>query len=206
MALWERTWEFVLAGGPVMWPLMALSFWLWGVVIWKIIWLVKARGERLSPAGAVDFLEGRRVPEAAGGPCGRALGHFLAMRTGEQKTDLKLWEVAVRHQAPDLWRHIDTVVVLAAAAPLLGLLGTVTGMISTFQVIWLFGTGNAEALAGGIREALITTQTGLVIAIPGLFAGYILRRQVQKMQHRLFSFQQGVGRWIKKEAAGTCYA
>jgi biopolymer transport protein ExbB len=206
MFLWERTWEFVLAGGPVMWPLLALSFWLWSAVILKIIWLMKARGERLSPASAVAVLEGRRASKASSGPCGRALSHFRAMQTGEQKTDLKLWEVAVRHQGPDLWRHVDTVVVLAAAAPLLGLLGTVTGMISTFQVIWLFGTGNAEALAGGIREALITTQTGLMIAIPGLFAGYILRRQVQKIQHRLFSFQQGVGRWIKKEAKEACFA
>jgi hypothetical protein len=56
--------------------------------------------------------------------------------------------------------------VLAAVAPLLGLLGTVTGMIATFDVLAVFGTGNAKAMAGGISEALITTQTGLLVALP----------------------------------------
>jgi biopolymer transport protein ExbB len=62
-------------------------------------------------------------------------------------------------------------------APLLGLLGTVSGMVKTFVVIAEFGTGNARALASGISEALITTQTGLVVAVPGLFmASFLLRR------------------------------
>jgi biopolymer transport protein ExbB len=74
---------------------------------------------------------------------------------------------------------------LAAVAPLMGLLGTVIGMIVTFDVISVFGTGNARAMAGGISEALITTQTGLLVAIPGLYMKGYLDRRAQKLRHRI---------------------
>ena len=70
-------------------------------------------------------------------------------------------------------------------APLLGLLGTVTGMMSTFEVMSLFGTGNAKGMAGGISEALITTQTGLIVAIPGLYMKNFLERRAQALQRQL---------------------
>ena len=63
-------------------------------------------------------------------------------------------------------RGLPTVAVLAAVSPLLGLLGTVTGMIETFQSITLFGTGDPKLMSGGISQALITTQLGLAVAIP----------------------------------------
>ena len=66
------------------------------------------------------------------------------------------------------------ILVSAAVAPLLGLLGTVTGMISTFDVITVFGTGDPKLLSGGISEALITTQLGLSVAIPTLLAGNLV--------------------------------
>ena len=74
---------------------------------------------------------------------------------------------------------------LAAIAPLLGLLGTVTGMISTFDVMAVSGTGNAKAMAGGISEALITTQTGLLVAIPGLCMKDFLARRARNLQQQV---------------------
>ncbi|MBX3465782.1 MAG: MotA/TolQ/ExbB proton channel family protein [Planctomycetes bacterium] len=71
-------------------------------------------------------------------------------------------------------RFEAALLVAAAVAPLLGLLGTVTGMISTFDVITVHGTGDPKLLAGGISEALITTQLGLSVAIPALLAGNLL--------------------------------
>jgi biopolymer transport protein ExbB len=109
--------------------------------------------------------------------------------------------VAVRRQRPAIWRHVAAVLVLAAVAPLLGLLGTVSGMIETFQVIRLFGTGNAQALSAGISEALITTQTGLLVAIPGLFAGWFLRRRARKLEQGLDAFSQAVERWLRSSEA-----
>ena len=74
---------------------------------------------------------------------------------------------------------------LAGVAPLLGLLGTVTGMIETFDVIALFGTGNARAMAGGISVALVTTQSGLLVAIPGLLLAAALSRRSRRLEMRL---------------------
>ena len=74
---------------------------------------------------------------------------------------------------------------MAAIAPLLGLLGTVSGMMDTFNVISLFGTGNAKGMADGISIALITTQAGLVIAIPGLYMSVYLRRHAHRLENKL---------------------
>ena len=66
-------------------------------------------------------------------------------------------------------KSISTIKLLAAVAPLLGLLGTVIGMIGTFQAITLFGTGDPKLMAGGISQALVTTMLGLIAAVPLLF-------------------------------------
>ena len=67
-------------------------------------------------------------------------------------------------------RHISAIIVLTAVAPLLGLLGTVYGMIETFEVISAVGSGDTASLSSGISKALVTTEIGLIVAIPGLFA------------------------------------
>jgi biopolymer transport protein ExbB len=83
-------------------------------------------------------------------------------------------EEAMLTVLPRLERYSTAILVVAAVAPLLGLLGTVTGMISTFDVLTQFGTGDPKMLSGGISEALITTQLGLIVAIPAVFVGNLL--------------------------------
>jgi biopolymer transport protein ExbB len=73
------------------------------------------------------------------------------------------------------------VAITASAAPLLGLLGTVTGMISTFKLISVFGAGDAQSLSSGISEALVTTQFGLIVAIPALLLYAYLSRKAKGM-------------------------
>lgn len=80
---------------------------------------------------------------------------------------------------PPLQRGLPLIAIASATAPLLGLLGTVTGMMETFRLITVFGTGDAKSLASGISEALITTEFGLVVAIPALIAHSLLSRKVQ---------------------------
>jgi biopolymer transport protein ExbB len=80
---------------------------------------------------------------------------------------------------PRLEKHLGTLAVMAGVAPLLGLLGTVTGMMHTFQLVAVFGTGDANLLSGGISEALITTKLGLVIAIPILLTHAFFARRVK---------------------------
>ena len=79
----------------------------------------------------------------------------------------------------------SVILVIAAVAPLMGLLGTVTGMISTFDIITEFGTGDPKLLSSGISEALITTELGLVVAIPSLLLGNILTSWSQKIKSRM---------------------
>ncbi len=100
-------------------------------------------------------------------------------------------EAWLKKERERLDRNIDTILVLAQIAPLLGLLGTVTGMISTFESISIFGTGNAKALSRGISEALVTTQCGLVVAIPGLLMGHFLKRRAEVCSSRMKA--QGFG-------------
>jgi biopolymer transport protein ExbB len=78
-------------------------------------------------------------------------------------------------EVPVLSRGINTIAVIAGAAPLIGLLGTISGMITLFAAVTHFGTGDPKFLAGGISEALITAKTGLAIAIPALFIHDFIR-------------------------------
>jgi biopolymer transport protein ExbB len=80
---------------------------------------------------------------------------------------------------PKLNRLLPIIATTAAVAPLLGLLGTVTGMINTFNLITLFGTGDARVLSSGISEALVTTEFGLIVAIPSLIVHAILSRRIK---------------------------
>lgn len=90
-------------------------------------------------------------------------------------------EEAILAQMPRLERFLSTLGVLAAVAPLLGLLGTVTGMIHTFQGITAFGTSDPRMMSGGISEALITTQLGLAVAVPIMITHHFFDRRVEKI-------------------------
>ena len=83
---------------------------------------------------------------------------------------------AILRETPTIERFSTPILVIAAVAPLLGLLGTVTGMIATFEILTTFGTGDPRMLSGGISEALVTTQLGLIVAIPMLLVGNLLDR------------------------------
>lgn len=89
---------------------------------------------------------------------------------------------------PKLEKFLPLIAISAATAPLLGLLGTVTGMINTFQLIALFGTGDAQALSSGISEALITTEFGLIVAIPALIIHALLSRRIQSIMSDMEKF------------------
>jgi biopolymer transport protein ExbB len=124
----------------------------------------------------------------ASNPLGRVL---LAAKEvpadDEELLQLKLDE-AVLAEMPALERGNGVIKLLAATSPLLGLLGTVTGMILTFQAISLFGTGDPKLMAGGISQALVTTVLGLVVAIPLLFShsviAYMSRAMIQRLDEQ----------------------
>ena len=102
----------------------------------------------------------------ANNPLGRVLLVAQELETTTVETlELKLGEAIFKEQ-PQLTRSLLFIKIISVVAPLLGLLGTVTGMIVTFQAITLFGTGDPKLMAGGISQALVTTVLGLIVAIP----------------------------------------
>ena len=103
---------------------------------------------------------------------------FLNERTGRRDVDILLLDRLALHVRPYIRRSLSTIAILAAVAPLFGLLGTVTGMITTFHVITLHGTGDPRMMSGGISEALVTTMLGLAVAIPIMLVHTFLSRRV----------------------------
>lgn len=118
-------------------------------------------------------------------PLGRVLAVYSDSKAQTvEALELRLLEVILDEQAK-LEKGLSMLKLLAALAPMLGLLGTVTGMIETFQVITLFGTGDAKVMAGGISTALVTTVMGLVAAMPLLLAHNLLSTQAENLRNIL---------------------
>ena len=86
---------------------------------------------------------------------------------------------------PPLERGLPLIAIASATAPLLGLLGTVTGMIHTFKLINIFGTGDAKSLSSGISETLVTTEFGLAVAIPALIMHALLSRKISGIRNSI---------------------
>ena len=138
-------------------------------------------GARLSLIGGAMRKQLKSEQIIKGNPIGEMLGAYQDHR-GDNIEDLesKLDEIILRN-VPKLEKGISLIKLIASVAPLLGLLGTVVGMIATFQAITLFGTGDPKLMAGGISEALVTTMQGLVVAVPMLFLYTIVQTQSRRL-------------------------
>jgi len=175
--------KFMIAGGPVMVPLCILPLWALFLIVLKLVQYAGKRSsnrriyrriegflEKDDFKGALEYLKNKK---GAGAAIAQA-----CLETGNgRKGAEELSKEILMKEGPRLGSHLNTLAVIAAVAPLLGLLGTVTGMISLFEVITRFGTGDPKLLAGGISEALITTEVGLIIAIPILLIHNYLRNR-----------------------------
>ncbi len=182
----DSFWQQIQAGGVVMIPilLLAAAALLLSVIKWcQIAGMRTATPEALRGILAA-LAEGRRKEAVEQsrkikGPVGELLEAAIA-HAGEKKELLEeILHEKILSAQPGLERFLPFIALAAATAPLLGLLGTVTGMINTFQLITLFGTGDARTLSGGISEALITTKFGLAVAIPALLAHALLARKAK---------------------------
>ena len=118
-------------------------------------------------------------------PLGRVLMVYEKNKNVDTETlELKLGEAILKEQ-PALQRGILFIKIISVVAPLLGLLGTVVGMINTFQVIMLFGAGDASRMAGGISQALVTTMEGLIVAIPMVLLHTVVNGRSRRVQQIL---------------------
>lgn len=179
----DKTWlEIINSGGVIAWVIVGLGalgvllVLLRALILWRsganTRGLIDEAG-KLVLAGDVD--RARERCESASGSASRVLSNTLANIDAERDELEDVVSESILHELPSIERFGSAILVFAAVAPLLGLLGTVTGMISTFDIITEFGTGDPKLLSGGISEALVTTQLGLIVAIPLLLVGNLLK-------------------------------
>lgn len=177
--------EIVRSGGWMMLPIILASIIAAGIIIERL-WSLQdrkvvpehliAKVWHLLKSGELGDEEVRNLYNSS--PLGRLLAVGLTYRDRPRELVKEMVEDTGRHVAHELDRYLNTLGTIAAISPLLGLLGTVVGMIEVFSVITVQGVGNPGALASGISQALITTAGGLMVAIPALIAYRYLRGRV----------------------------
>ncbi|HEY8539292.1 MAG TPA: MotA/TolQ/ExbB proton channel family protein [Steroidobacteraceae bacterium] len=180
--------EIVKAGGPVMVPIILASI-IAAAIFLERLWTLQQR--RVLPAELTEkvwkWVEQRQIQDKhivalqQNSPLGKILAAGLANRHRDRAIIKEAIEDTGRHVVHELERFIGALGTIASVSPLLGLLGTVVGMIRTFNAIQTEGVGDPAALGGGIAEALITTAAGLSVAIPALLGYKYLRGRVASL-------------------------
>ena len=180
--------ELIKAGGFIMWPLLLCSIISLAIAAERFWYL---QSKRVTPKNLVaqvwqwekvGHLDAKRVQDLRiASPLGRVLAAGLVNRHHEREIMKESIEEVGRHVAHELERFLNTLGTIASITPLLGLLGTVIGMIKVFAVITAQGIGDPAVLASGISEALITTAAGLTVAIPSLMFYRFFRGRVDEL-------------------------
>jgi len=181
----DNSFKYFLQGGWVMFPIAACSILMWALIIDRVRDVRELQRTDIGIVEAVAAVRGGTLVSAGDGFRARLVRGFLEERSGDSNLDRRILRHRAMVERGRLDRSLAVISSLAGVAPLLGLLGTVIGMIETFNVISIFGTGNAKAMANGISVALITTETGLLVAIPGVFLASALWRQSRRFKIQL---------------------
>ncbi len=179
-------WEIVRAGGPFMWPIVLASIGAAAIILERL-WTLQEK--RVLPRDLTQrvwkLVEANQVNDKViaaleqNSPLGKVLAAGLANRHRSREIMMERLEDAGRHVVHDLERFLNTLGTIASISPLLGLLGTVTGIIKAFNALEAGAAGDPRMLSGGIAEALIATAAGLCVAIPALIGYRYLRGRVE---------------------------
>jgi biopolymer transport protein ExbB len=181
-------WEIVRAGGPLMWPIILCSI-VAAAIILERFWTLQDK--RVVPPELTQrvrqLIDANQVNDKViaaleqNSALGKLLAAALANRHRSREFIMERLEDTGRHIVHELERFLSTLGTIAGVSPLLGLLGTVTGIIKSFNAIQAGGMGDPRALSGGIAEALIATAAGLCVAIPALIGYRVLRSKVERI-------------------------
>ncbi len=167
------------SGGPIMWVIFFVACIAMALVIWEAL-----RGQTLIKNARHDYHKLRSdnnyLPIANGStsPVAQLLAatHWPEVQSKEDMA--REFNIHLAEITPRVEGSLATIAILATLLPMLGLLGTVTGMINVFEVIALHGSGKPDEMADGISQALLTTASGLIIAIPVIFLHHLLSRRI----------------------------
>ncbi len=182
----------IKSGGAIGWVIVALGGVALLLIVLRLIFLKRADSNTEEIVGKVaqamlekDEKSALKICKAHKGATARVLAATIRNIDKEREHLEDIISEAVLHENGYLDRFGSAIMVIAAVAPLLGLLGTVTGMISTFDIITEFGTGDPKLLSGGISEALVTTELGLIVAIPALLLGNLLSGWAERIKDHM---------------------
>ena len=193
MYLWNVFFDFFASGGAVMWPILAVSLAVWIRGIDTYLSLGRLRAARRRFLAAV----GQHSTTAAQVSTGHRVYDWLLI----QITSVGPAHISFDHAyrefllsvMPEIERGFASMNAWISVAPLLGLLGTVAGMIQTFQVITRFGIGNPHLMSEGISVALLTTQAGLTAAFPGLLLNNFLLSRKNRLAADILKDGEALG-------------
>lgn len=209
----ETTWkddlmEFFRNGGILMYPIVTLFGLGLLVALWRFLWLLIAgfgglsTGRTLKALRKGDLETARAQVKRAHGKVGRVLKTVLLKDYSGREAGEKALEELFAREVPKIESGLTWISVFAATAPLLGLLGTVMGMIELFDVITMHGTSDPKLLAGGISIALVTTEAGLIVAIPLQLIHTFLTNRADSLRNRMESAGLAVlnALWVKEKS------
>ena len=176
----------VKKGGMLVWPILALGLFAVFIGIERTFFLGRVHANTDKVMGTVNQLAAKGMWKECDAMVGakkipvyNVLRSGLGARNENRETLESILQESILKELPRLERFLPALNIMGAIAPLIGLLGTVTGMISTFHVITLYGTGDPRMMSGGISTALVTTMMGLGVAIPIMLLYTFLCRQVE---------------------------
>ncbi|MBQ3838951.1 MAG: MotA/TolQ/ExbB proton channel family protein [Fibrobacter sp.] len=209
----ETTWkddlmEFFRNGGILMYPIVTLFGLGLLVALWRFLWLLIAgfgglsTGRTLKALRKGDLETARAQVKRAHGKVGRVLKTVLLKDYSGREAGEKALEELFAREVPKIESGLTWISVFAATAPLLGLLGTVMGMIELFDVITMHGTSDPKLLAGGISIALVTTEAGLIVAIPLQLIHTFLTNRADSLRSSMESAGLAVlnALWVKEKS------
>ena len=185
-------WEIIRAGGGFMWPIILCSVAAVAIILERL-WALQSNRviPRDLPQKVWNWIEADQLNEKLivalekNSPLGKLLAIGLSNRYKSRALMVERLEDGGRHVVHELERFLNTLGTIASVEPLLGLLGTVAGIIHAFNAITANGLGDPRTLSGGIGEALITTAAGLSVAIPSLIAYRFLHGKVERLVIRM---------------------
>jgi biopolymer transport protein ExbB len=200
--------EFKL-GGNIMWPIFIVAVSVILFTLYKMVYLKRVHGDTDKIMGQVNDLAAKGDWEAVdqimsahknrNWPVVNVLREGIAARREDRETQETVLQEAILREIPRLEKGLSIMAALGAISPLLGLLGTVTGMIRTFNVITVYGTGDPKLMSGGISEALIATKWGLCIAVPTMLLHVFLSRRANAVVSDMEEKAVGLTNVIQKE-------
>lgn len=196
--------NYLIKGGPVMFPLLLISILSLTLIIERFIYFRKnddftENDFKVIKAMVIvkNYSEAKIYLQKFLSPISKVMQILLNSNEISREDRENLFEIESMKQERIINKFLPILKILPNLSTLLGLLGTVTGMIKNFMIVAQIGTGDPTALAAGISEALITTATGLIIAIPTVFFYTLLDNKSDNMEKRMYIFVNEINKMMQ---------